>query len=164
MVAEGGDLVADTLKGVAEIASVDDKATRDGGAFGLIADELDVHNFYLRLDDLQFSIYFTIWLFDYLPLLYVNNSIAQLSNSKSTSFFVAVVVVDADEWAAEGKYLAEGNSSKFAICMTDALRHWAKATSPLKAETSFVFILFSSDICNPCLKAPHKKLAFLQMR
>ena len=65
------------------------------------------------------------------------------------------MVVNADEGAGECQYLTEGDSSKFAICMTDALRHWAKATSPLKAETRFVFILFSSDICNPCLKAPH---------
>jgi hypothetical protein len=38
MVAEGGDLVANTLKGVAEPTSVDNKATCDGGAFGLVAD------------------------------------------------------------------------------------------------------------------------------
>lgn len=42
-VTQGGDLVADALKGIAEIASVDDKATSDGCALGLIADELDVH-------------------------------------------------------------------------------------------------------------------------
>ena len=65
------------------------------------------------------------------------------------------MVVYSDEGAGEGEHLAKGDSSKFAICMTDALRHWAKATSPLKAETRFVFILFSSDICNPYLKAPH---------
>ena len=29
--------------------------------------------------------------------------------------------------------------------MTDALRHWAKATSPLKVETSFAFILYSGN-------------------
>ena len=70
-------------------------------------------------------------------------------------FFVSVFVVDPYQTPAEGDYFAKGDSSKSAICMTDALRHWAKATSPLKAETRFVFILFSSDICNPCLKAPH---------
>ena len=43
MVAESGDLIADTLKGVAEPATVDDEATGDGGALGLIADKLDVH-------------------------------------------------------------------------------------------------------------------------
>ena len=107
-------MVADALKGIAEIASIDDKATSDGGALGLIADELDVHNFYLRLDDLQFTIYFTIWLFDYLPLLHVNNSIAQLSNSKlsnskSTSFFIPILIVNPYQTTAEGKYLAKGN-------------------------------------------------------
>ena len=70
-------------------------------------------------------------------------------------FFIPVFVVDAYQGTGEGEDFAKGDSSKSAICMTDALRHWAKATSPLKAETRFVFILFSSDICNPCLKAPH---------
>ena len=74
------------------------------------------------------------------------------------------MVVDAYEGAGESQYLAEGDSSKFAICMTDALRHWAKATSPLKAETRFVFILFSSDIYNPYLRSLHKKSEFLQMQ
>ena len=69
--------------------------------------------------------------------------------------FVPVFIVNTDQTTGEGEYFAKGDSSKSAICMTDALRHWAKATSPLKAETRFVFILFSSDICNPCLKAPH---------
>ena len=61
------------------------------------------------------------------------------------------MIVYADEGAAEGEYLAEGDedgvvnlaSSKCAICMTDALRHWAKATSPLKVETSFAFIFYN---------------------
>ena len=55
------------------------------------------------------------------------------------------MVINAYQTAAEGKNLAKGyqngmvdfTSSKYAICMTDALRHWAKATSPLKAETKF---------------------------
>ena len=38
MVAEGGDLVADTLKGVAEPTTIDNKATSDGGGLGLITD------------------------------------------------------------------------------------------------------------------------------
>ena len=45
MVAEGGDLVADTLKGVAVPTSVDNKATCNGIALGLVADEFDVHIF-----------------------------------------------------------------------------------------------------------------------
>ena len=45
MVAEGGDLVANTLKGVAVPTSVDNKATSDGIALGLVADKFDVHNF-----------------------------------------------------------------------------------------------------------------------
>ena len=39
MVAEGWNLIADTLKGVAEPATIYDKATGNGGAFGLIADK-----------------------------------------------------------------------------------------------------------------------------
>ena len=72
MVAEGGDLVTNTLKGVAVPTSVDNKAPRDGGAFGLVADKFDVHNlgFY---------------------------------------FFIPILVVDADEGAAEGEYFAEGD-------------------------------------------------------
>ena len=54
------------------------------------------------------------------------------------------MVVNADERTGEGQYLA---SSKCAICMTDALCHWAKATPPLKVETSFAFI-FYNDIYN----------------
>ena len=45
MVAEGGNLVANTLKGVAVPTSVDNKATSDGVALGLVADEFDVHIF-----------------------------------------------------------------------------------------------------------------------
>jgi hypothetical protein len=45
MVAEGGNLVADTLKGVAVPTSVDNKATCNGIALGLIADKFDVHIF-----------------------------------------------------------------------------------------------------------------------
>ena len=43
MVAEGWNLIADTLKGVAEPATIYDKATGNGGAFGLIADKFEVH-------------------------------------------------------------------------------------------------------------------------
>ena len=45
MIAEGGDLVANTLKGVAVPTSVDNKATCDGIALGLVADKFDVHIF-----------------------------------------------------------------------------------------------------------------------
>ena len=45
MVAEGGDLVANTLKGVAVPTSVDNKATCNGIALGLVADKFDVHIF-----------------------------------------------------------------------------------------------------------------------
>ena len=34
----GGDLVADTLKGVAEESTVDNKATRNSSALGVVAD------------------------------------------------------------------------------------------------------------------------------
>jgi hypothetical protein len=50
------------------------------------------------------------------------------------------MVINAYQTAAEGKNFT---SSKYAICMTDALRHWAKATSPLKAET--IFRLYSFE-------------------
>ena len=49
VVAEGGDLISDTLKGVAEPASVDDKATSNSGGFWLVADKLDKHRFYYSL-------------------------------------------------------------------------------------------------------------------
>ena len=45
MVAEGGDLVANTLEGVAVPTSIDNKATCNGIALGLVADEFDVHIF-----------------------------------------------------------------------------------------------------------------------
>ena len=45
MVAEGGDLVANTLKGVAVPTSVDNKTTCNGVALGLVADKFDVHIF-----------------------------------------------------------------------------------------------------------------------
>ena len=45
MVAEGGNLVANTLKGVAVPTSVDNKATCNGIALGLVADKFDVHIF-----------------------------------------------------------------------------------------------------------------------
>ena len=45
VVAKSGDLIADALEGVAEPATVDDKATSDGGALGLVADKLYIHNF-----------------------------------------------------------------------------------------------------------------------
>ena len=41
VVAESGDLIADTLKGIAEPSAIDNKATSDGVALGLITDELD---------------------------------------------------------------------------------------------------------------------------
>ena len=43
MITQRRYLIADTLKGVAEPVSVDDKATSNGGALGLIANESDVH-------------------------------------------------------------------------------------------------------------------------
>ena len=45
VVAKSGDLVADALEGVAEPMAIDDKATSDGGALGLVADKLYIHNF-----------------------------------------------------------------------------------------------------------------------
>ena len=45
VVAKSGDLVADALQRVAEPTAVDDKATSDGGALGLVADKLYIHNF-----------------------------------------------------------------------------------------------------------------------
>ena len=45
MVAESGDLIADTLEGVAKPTTVDDKATGDGIALGLISNQLYIHNF-----------------------------------------------------------------------------------------------------------------------
>ena len=45
-IAECGDLVADALKGVAEIASVDDKAPSDGGALGGVAIKTNIHDYF----------------------------------------------------------------------------------------------------------------------
>ena len=45
VVAERGDLIADTLEGVAEPSAIDDKATGDGVALGLISNQLYIHNF-----------------------------------------------------------------------------------------------------------------------
>ena len=39
MIAEGGDLIADALEGIAEPSTVDDEATGDGGALGLISNQ-----------------------------------------------------------------------------------------------------------------------------
>jgi hypothetical protein len=45
-VTNGGNLVADTLKGIAEESTVDNKATSDGGGLGVISYQLKIHNFY----------------------------------------------------------------------------------------------------------------------
>ena len=84
MVAEGGDLVANTLKGVAVPTTVDDKATCNGIALGLVADKFDVHIFRVL-------------------------------------FFVSVLVVDADEGAAEGEYFAKSDENR----VMDLCQWWA---------------------------------------
>ena len=43
MVAESGDLIADTLEGIAEPSAIDNKATGDRIALGLIAIKMDIH-------------------------------------------------------------------------------------------------------------------------
>ena len=43
VVAESGDLIADTLKGIAEPSAIDNKATSDRIALGLIAIKMDIH-------------------------------------------------------------------------------------------------------------------------
>ena len=43
MPSQGGDLVTDTFEGVAEPTTINNKATCEGIAFGLIADKFDVH-------------------------------------------------------------------------------------------------------------------------
>lgn len=45
VVAESGDLIADTLKGIAEPSAIDDKATGDSIALRLISNQLYIHNF-----------------------------------------------------------------------------------------------------------------------
>ena len=45
MVTQRRNLIPDALQRVAEPTAVDDKATSDGGALGLIADKLYIHNF-----------------------------------------------------------------------------------------------------------------------
>ena len=93
MVAKSGDLVADALEGVAEPTAVDDKATSDGGALGLVADKLYIHNF--------LGLFKTI-------IVNLDVNYCQFKES-ILLFFVSVVVVDADEGASEGEYLSEGN-------------------------------------------------------
>ena len=41
MVAESGDLIINTLKGIAEPSTIDDEATGNGGAFRLVAKKVD---------------------------------------------------------------------------------------------------------------------------
>ena len=43
VVAESGDLIPHTFEGVAEPSAIDDKATSDGVALGLIAIKMDIH-------------------------------------------------------------------------------------------------------------------------
>ena len=45
VIAQRRDLIADALEGVTEPTAVDDKATSDGGAIGLITKQLYVHDF-----------------------------------------------------------------------------------------------------------------------
>jgi hypothetical protein len=93
VVAKSGNLVADALQRVAEPATVDDKATSDGGAVGLITKQLYVHNF-LGVILRQLS---SIW-----TSIFVNSRRAIL-------FFVSVVVVDADEGACKSENLSESD-------------------------------------------------------
>jgi hypothetical protein len=46
MVAESGDLIAYSLEGIAEPSTIDDEATSDGSALGLIANKFDIHKAY----------------------------------------------------------------------------------------------------------------------
>ena len=87
-VTQGGDLVADTLKGIAEIASVDDNATSDGCALGLISNQSNVHNLsefgrQLKQQTARANIALAKELLLLVPHYWL--------------FFVAVVVVNADE-------------------------------------------------------------------
>ena len=93
MVAKSGDLIANAFESVAEPATVDDKATSNGGALGLITKQLYVHNF-LGVILRQLSS--------------ISTSII-VNSRRVILFFVSVVVVDANEGASEGEYLTEGN-------------------------------------------------------
>ena len=44
-VAECGDLIAHTLEGIAEPSTIDDEASGNGGALGLISNQSYIHNF-----------------------------------------------------------------------------------------------------------------------
>jgi hypothetical protein len=45
VVAESGDLISHALEGITKPSTIDDEATGDGEASGLIADEFNKHNF-----------------------------------------------------------------------------------------------------------------------
>ena len=82
MVAEGGNLVANTLKGVAVPTTVDNKATCNGIALGLVADEFDVHIFLV---------------FSYVASRGCALLAGGVGFAEATSLAIAVLVVDADE-------------------------------------------------------------------
>ena len=97
MVAEGGNLVADTLKGVAVPTTVDNKATCYGIALGLVADEFDVHIFLV---------------FSYVASRGCALLAGGVGFAEATSLAIAVFVIDPYQTAAEGKYFAKGDENR----------------------------------------------------
>ena len=94
MIAEGGDLVANTLKGVAVPTSVDNTATCNGIALGLVADEFDVHIFLV---------------FSYVASRGCALLAGGVGFAEATSLAIAVLVIDPYQTAAEGEYFAKGD-------------------------------------------------------
>ena len=78
MIAQRRDLIANALERVAEPSTVDDKATCDGGAVGLITKQLYVHNFlggYFKTIIVNFDVNFCQFKESILLLLIMGNSL-----------------------------------------------------------------------------------------
>ena len=82
MVAEGGNLVANTLKGVAVPTTIYNKATCNGIALGLVANKFNVHIFLV---------------FSYVASRGCALLAGGVGFAEATSLAIAVLVVDADE-------------------------------------------------------------------
>ena len=124
MVAEGGNLVANTLKGVAVPTTVDNKATSDGGALGLVADKFNVHIFLFLVMSLREVVRLrrVVCASRRLPLHSSHHPRkACITSPTATSLAIAVLVVNTDQTAAEGEYFAEGDENR----VMDLCQWWA---------------------------------------
>ena len=124
MVAEGGNLVANTLKGVAVPTSVDNKATCNGIALGLVADKFDVHIFLFLVMSLREVVRLrrVVCASRRLPLHSSHHPRkACITSPTATSLAIAVLVVDPYQTPAEGEYFAKGDENR----VMDLAQWWA---------------------------------------